>query len=68
MEMKKPIGTLIDMKELTEDEIRYGPALCPGEQMCSHCLQQRDEIAKYVAHLKKELAQLRGSEKKSKKE
>jgi len=55
------------MREITEDEIRYGPSLCPGCTQCSHCHEQRQEIADYVVHLEKELTRLRGSEKKSKK-
>jgi hypothetical protein len=46
------------VKELTDDEILYGPALCPGETTCSHCQQQRQEIVDYIRHLKEQIDKL----------
>jgi len=54
------------MREFTEDDIRYGPDLCPGCNLCSHCREQRNEIAEYVAALKKKIKKVKSLEKKVK--
>lgn len=38
-------------RELEDNEIRYGPSLCPGCNLCSHCRQQRTDIADMVNNL-----------------
>ena len=43
---------------LSDTEIRYGPASCPGCNLCSDCRQQRKELADEIKSLRKQVKSL----------